>query len=393
MKLLYITPVIPSPAYGRRPYNFLQFLAPRHKIKVLALASADDDNERKEILEGWGVEVEIVPHNKIEAGFHCLFASITRKPLRVHYCDTHKMKKTVEKTIKEFQPDLIHCDRMRMGQYTLPYKNIPKVVDFTDALILFLERSKNYRKGLVSRLIDVHERLTIPSYEKYLIKNIDMGLIISDLDRDYIMKYIPEANLKVIPNNVDLDEFHPHSKPEKSAVDCVFTGTMSYFPNQDSFWFLWNDIWPLVRKSLPEMKLHLIGPRTPTEIMELDGKMGLKIHGPMRSVAEVLHKEDIFICPLRVGSGVRNKILEAFACSMTVVSTSLGSEGINIKNEKELIIEDDPKKFADAIIDLTKNTTKREQIGTEARSFVENNYSSKILEELEECYIKLTNNK
>ena len=389
MRLLYITPVIPSPAYGRRPYNFLQFLAPRHKIKVQALTSSDDDADRKKILEDWGVEVEIIPHNKIKGGLNCILASVTRKPLRIHYCNSKKMKLAVKSTIEEFQPDLIHCDRMRMGQYALPYKNIPKVVDFTDSLVLFLERSKKYRNNPAARMIDAHERLTIPSYEKYLFEKIDLGLIISDLDRDYITKYIPDANLKVIPNNVDLEEFSPHSKPEPHLVDCVFVGTMSYYPNQDLFRFLWKEIWPYINKALPKMKLHMIGPRTPMNIMKINGKRGLNVIGPLRNVSNALYREDIFMCPLRIGSGVRNKILEAFACGMTVVSTSLGAEGIKVQNGVEIIIEDEPKKFAEAIIELSKNPERRKKIGTSARSFVEKNYSSKILEDLENTYMEL----
>ena len=110
----------------------------------------------------------------------------------------------------------------------------------------------------------------------------------------------------------------------------------------------------------------------------------------MRQVAKALYEDDIFICPVRVGSGVRNKILEAFACGMTVVSTSIGAEGIAARHGEEIWIEDDPAKFSEAVVNLAESPALRREIGAKARRFVERNYSSRILEELESTYFELS---
>jgi hypothetical protein len=175
----------------------------------------------------------------------------------------------------------------------------------------------------------------------------------------------------VIPNGVDTDAF-AFSRNGRDSNTIVFVGNMGYHPNVDAAVWFAESVWPTIKQSRPNLKLLIVGARPAPAVSALASRFpDVVVTGPVPSVLEYLHKGAIAICPLRCGSGMQNKVLEAMAAGTPIVATSIANLAIGGRNEKELMVADRPEAFAAAVSALLDAPKRRETIADNARAFVE----------------------
>jgi glycosyltransferase involved in cell wall biosynthesis len=168
----------------------------------------------------------------------------------------------------------------------------------------------------------------------------------------------------------------------------VFVGSESFFPNRDGLEWLLNNVWPEVLSQIPDCKLRVIG-RWREGTMGRLAAAGVEFSGFVPDLAASL-KGGAMLVPIRVGSGIRVKILDAMSHSIPVISTSIGCEGIPAADESEILIRDDPKGFADAIVRLARSQELREQLGRAGAHLVARVYSPEVVrQERDEIYRRL----
>ena len=240
--------------------------------------------------------------------------------------------------------------------------------------MLYLDRTRTSYRSLSGRFIDCWERWTIPKYEAKLLSSIGSGLCCSTVDQAVFQKMHPQYSIAMIPNSVDSDHFIPR-KREVSEPRLVFTGTFSYFPNLDSLYFFVDEIWPTLRQRFPNLELDIIGARPPQKILDLAQSPGLRVLPDVPDMAEHLFEHDLFICPLRVASGMRNKVLEAMSAGMTVISTTIGVEGMSLEPGKHYLQADTVQEFIGQIETALRSFDLRQKIGTFSRQFVQSYHS------------------
>ncbi len=230
--------------------------------------------------------------------------------------------------------------------------------------------------------------------EKVAYKYANMILTVSKREEKYLMSYgFEHRNIKVIPNGVDTDVFRnslgvPRFQKRYGLKDfpiVIFVGNMEYLPNQEAVQAIASEIAPKVRKEVDSTEFLIVGRIPPTKELS-----NLTFTGIVENVAELLVASDVAIAPLFHGSGTRLKILEYFSCGLPVVSTTVGVEGLEVKNGVNVLVEDNMNEFATKVTKLLKDRGLSMRLGKAARELVVNNYDwNKIGRQLNIIYQNL----
>jgi glycosyltransferase involved in cell wall biosynthesis len=182
----------------------------------------------------------------------------------------------------------------------------------------------------------------------------------------------------VVPNCVDTESYQPVEDDDGTTV--LFIGAMDWLPNRDALDFLRLRILPQLLALAPAATLVVAG-RNPSSHLRrrFTGIPGLRFAGVVEDTRPLLARAAAFVAPLRIGSGTRIKILEAAAMAKAIVSTTLGAEGLELSNGNEILLADEPQRFARAVADLLLDPGRRRALGRAARRRVAENYSLLVL--------------
>lgn len=374
MRVLMLSPVVPSPYRGRRPYSFLRTLCPTHQVRVLAMPyQRGGPQDVRQLERALGCSVRLLPQSPFLSALSCVRGLWRRNiPLRALYCSHRHVAETLRQEVDAWAPDIVHIDRLRLTHYYRCATPVPTVVDLPDALAMYHERLLSIPLSWRERLIARHELRTIRRYEREQFPHLDAVLVCSPVDRNYIAGYVPGANYVVIPNAVDPQEFSPRpSDPSDGPPRLVFTGTLSYLPNLDGLTWYLDCIAPLLsRMGISAVPVVAGVSWNERRVRAALRGRAVECLGFVECLAEVLSPRDVYLCPLRVGSGVRYKLLEAMASGMACVSTTLGYEGIDITPGVHLLAADTPEQFAEQIRTALADPDLRARLGRAAREFV-----------------------
>jgi glycosyltransferase involved in cell wall biosynthesis len=203
-------------------------------------------------------------------------------------------------------------------------------------------------------------------------RTFDGVSVTSPRDLAIVQAHAPQARCVLSPNGVDLDEFTPPAAaPEPDTV--IFFGAHNYFPNADGLRFLFAEIWPLVLAARPSARLRIVGPSPPADIVALQPP-NVTFEGYVTDIVAEVGRAAIAIAPLRIGGGTRLKIVEAMALARPVVATSIGAEGIAVQHDRDLLLADTPRDFADAVLRLLAQPAEAATLGLRGRRLVEEVY-------------------
>jgi glycosyltransferase involved in cell wall biosynthesis len=301
---------------------------------------------------------------KAKAGLH---------PNLLDYYYSPQMVRKIQSLLQKNKFDLVYCTRA-MANYALNI-SLPKVVQPYDAVYEWHRQIYLRSKGAEKLIYGISYKMT-RIYERGIYKKFDACLVVTQQDKDLLTSLCPQINCQVLPNGVDTEYFSPMDIQEEFP-SLVFVSDMSGKPTIDNVLYFYDTIYPLIRKELPQVKLYLVGRNPAREITNLAADQSVVVTGYVDSVQPYLAKSSIFIAPMILGTGIKNKVLEAMAMGKCVVTTSIGAQGINAVSGEDLITTDDPKEFATWVIKLLKDKQLRKKLGDNARIIIESEYSWK----------------
>ncbi|MGH9436477.1 MAG: glycosyltransferase [Terriglobia bacterium] len=211
-------------------------------------------------------------------------------------------------------------------------------------------------------------------YEIQTCRKASLTVAVSSQDRELLEASAPHARIRDVPTGVDVAYFSANGEAETPA-ELVFTGSMDWYPNEDAIRYFIADILPIIRRSLPRVTVTIVG-RSPTQRLreEADGA-GVRMTGRVEDVRPYIDAAAVYIVPLRVGGGTRLKIFEALAMAKAVVSTSIGAEGLPLRDGEHFIQADNPDAFASAVVSLIQDTKRRRALGTAGRQLMHERFA------------------
>jgi glycosyltransferase involved in cell wall biosynthesis len=228
----------------------------------------------------------------------------------------------------------------------------------------------------------MRNRLTwrkLQGYTKSILKNVDACTVPSELEKHNLLEILPGyPGIKVVPHALDLSQYAgPFGHPQPNSL--VYTGSFTYYPNQDAAYYFLEQIYPRIRMSVPEVCTQMIGNTGSAQLEQWPIDKSVSFTGLVYDVRPNVAQSWLSVVPLRMGAGTRLKIIESLALGTPVVSTSKGAEGLEITNGKNILIADTPSEFADAVIKVLQNPALREALSQAGRKLVVEKYSSEVM--------------
>jgi sugar transferase (PEP-CTERM/EpsH1 system associated) len=270
--------------------------------------------------------------------------------------------------------DLIHVDLLAMTQYVDPQMNIPAIVDLHDSMTLLCQRMLNAERDWRKRVFAYLGLISVKRLERALEGTFDLIVTNSPVDERLIRELSTKARTLTITNGVDMEYFAPDSTlPEADKI--VFTGVMDYAPNEDAALHFVENIFPLVKAKRPHVQFWIVGSEPSERVKALSRIPGVHVTGKVDDVRPYVRSATVFVSPLRVGSGVKNKILAAMAMEKAIVATPLSIDGLDLADNREVLLAQDSQSFADKVVRLLVDPEEIRRLGTNGLACVRSKYS------------------
>jgi glycosyltransferase involved in cell wall biosynthesis len=287
-----------------------------------------------------------------------------------YYYD-YRMDQTIKEALKKNNFELIFSTR-QMANYAVDV-DVPKIVQPFDAMWEWHRQVFANARG-VKRIAYWIRYALNRSYEKRIYAKFDRCLVVTQQDKELLESLNPRIRCMVIPIGVDVDYFSPIDIDEEPSC-LTLLARLQYPVAITNVVYFYNEIFPLIRRENPDVKLYLVGRDPGKEIIDLSLDPSVSVTGYVKDVRPYLAKSTVFVSPEILGTGMKNKILEAMSMGKAVVTTTLGAQGITIRNREHLVIADTPEEFAKETASLLTDQLKRAALGTSARKLVEQQYS------------------
>jgi sugar transferase (PEP-CTERM/EpsH1 system associated) len=377
--ILMLTPYLPYPPVsgGRsRTYNLVKRLVRDFHITLVCFGrpeeQAFDLTPLRELCE-----VIVVDRAPSPGAAKAALLSLTSiRPITMRLYTSPQFRETVHTLLDERRYDLIHVESFYMVQ-NLP-RDLPVPLLLAEPAIEYLAwaRYARYARPIFQRPAIALEALKMRIFEPQTWAQATLVGVMSEVDRQLVKRATPGVATALTPNGVDVDYFQPGSGQRETDV-AVFMGDYKYFPNTDAVLYFVREIMPLIRAQRPNFRLTLLGKEPPPRIRALgdDPDSGVDVRGLVDDTRPFLTHATLFVCPLRIGSGTRFKLLESLACGCPVVSTSLGCEGLAPVNGRHMVIADTPREFANAVLKLLADPRAAQRLGHHGRNWVAEKHS------------------
>jgi sugar transferase (PEP-CTERM/EpsH1 system associated) len=278
-----------------------------------------------------------------------------------------------ELAIKE-KADLLYVDSLVMAQYVESDQRVPAFIDVHDSLTLLFNRLVKAELRWRRKALLYLQAREVAGLERSLAERFSLVVTNSPVDESMFKRLCPSARTLTIGNGVDTGFFSPSGeaiRPER----LVFTGVLGYGPNEDAAIYFCETILPLIREARPEVEFWIVGSAPSPAVRSLGQLPGVHVRGDVPDVRPYLQSAGVFVCPLRVGAGVKNKILAALAMAKPLVATRVSVEGLDLRAEHDLLVADDPRGFADHVIGLLRNPRYGAGLGRNGQTSVRESYS------------------
>jgi glycosyltransferase involved in cell wall biosynthesis len=402
MNILIISHFIPYPPHGGSPqrnYNLFKEASKGNFIYFLTfnqrplLSGKENIAEAAEKMKEFCDEVQVVdiPTDFSRLKWYLLlFLNLfSFQPYSAWRFWSPEMKRAMKAAIAQHKFDLIHVDTIALAGYVKYADGIPSVLNHHNIeSTLMLRRASNEKNPFVKLYLYLQGR-KLRRQEKKWGARYSVNVTVSEIDGAELKAMCPGVKIEVIPNGTDTDYFKPYS--ESRGCGMIYTGGMTWYPNRDAMVYFCRDIFPLIKKQIPEARFDIIGRHPPREVVELARQdTDIITHGYIDDIRPYVAAASVYVVPIRVGGGTRLKILDAMACGKAIVSTSVGCEGIDVTPDENILIGDTPEAFSEQTIRLFKDAKLRQAIEVNARRLAQEKYSwVKIGQKQRELHMRL----
>lgn len=373
MKILVCLPRFPYPLNkGDKLRAFFQIkeLSKSNEIYLFCLAHKQIEAKDMAILQEYCKQIHIEKLNRFAQILSLLKSFFTPLPLQVAFFSTKKAIKEFKLFAEETKCDIAYFQFVRSAEYAKAIK-IKSVLDFQDCLSMNMKRRAE-KSNFIARQVFGYEAKKLQKYEEKMFGIFSRLCIITETDRDLLSSDL-RNEVAIIENGVG-EAFLNYTTQHNKEYNLIFSGNMSYAPNIDAAKYLIKSIMPIVWKKYPDTKVVLAGSNPTKEVRALAGEKVI-VTGWVDDMREYYAKSKIFIAPMRIGTGLQNKLLEAMAMSLPCITTSLANNALKSEEGQDILIGNTASQLAHCITELMENEILYKNLAINSRCFVEKNYN------------------
>ncbi len=401
MRILLLTPYPAYPPHGggvQRMYQFVRYLSRQHEVWCLSLAPSAQARAAAQPLSAW-CNLTLIPAPQRSLAQRAVSTLISPLPDMALRAPSRAFREALELLLQHIPFDVVQACSIEMAQYAVLAQRygVLTALDQWNAEYVLQRRAaltdwrqlRRWHGALYSTI----QWLKLARYERWLGAQLDVMTVVSAEDAAALRRIGITKPLPVVPNGVDIDYFQPtHSTANPHNL--LFTGTLDFRPNIDALrWFV-QQVLPLIQREWPHVQLQVVG-RSPTAAVQELARPGVEIVGPVADVRPYFANAAVYVLPMRMGGGVRLKLLEAFACGVPLVSTTMGADGVGeLEHGVHCLLADTPPAFAHATVRLLQDRAEAQRLAHAALQLVHGQYAwSALLPRLEHAWAQARYNR
>ena len=393
MKILMVSSYLPFPLKSGgeiRLYNLMKNIAEKHEITLICekrdYQTDADVEEVKKICK----KVITVTRKKQWSTVNILKTGLSMDPFLIIGHTSEEMKLAIKDELVRERYDLIHVETFYVYQ-NLPKVSIPVILVEHNVEYLAYQRYVKLANPFLKLFFYV-DVMKLKKKEEKAWRKVDKLVAVSNAER----RLMKRADITVVPNGVDLNNFQFRSSqnlPEEKRI--LFIGDFKWFQNVDAAEIILKQIWPRIALKLAEtknradIKLWIIGRNIPDKIKSLAASKNIILEEDSKQeTAEIFRKAYLLLAPIRAGGGTSYKILEAFASGVGVVTTNLGLEGLEAKNNIHALASEKEDELAELSLVMIQDHSVYRKLTLNARKLVEEKYDWRVIaQKLDEVYM------
>ena len=390
MKILIITPRIPYPPFRGdklKIFNLSKQLSKNNSVAILTFLRRKNQNEDIKIFKELGIEIITVKFSVFNSMLKVIGNLFSSLPFQAAFYSSGKMTSKLDE-LKENNYDVIYYHLVRTAQYYKPgsnNKNNLNILDFTDAVSLYLKRFTEIEKNPLKKLFIKIEQKRMEKYEK-IAEKFDTLFICSEVDKNHLINNGINTKIEILQNGVDTSNFK-YEEIDYDKNKIIFTGNMPYFANYDAAIYFAEKIFPKILSKKENAKFYIVGQKPPRKIRNYSSDK-IIVTGYVEDIRKEYLTSCVNVAPMRFGAGTLNKIIESIALGVPVVATSLAVQGLPKEINDYIFIADDSDSFAEKVVSILVDPESAREKVQEGRNLIKNMLSWKNVAGDFEEYLK-----
>jgi glycosyltransferase involved in cell wall biosynthesis len=378
MRVVFLTSRMPFPPVGGDRFRVFHLLRTAseagHEVHLVTFDGSIRSRAEIAPLDRLLASIRVVPLTRLISTLRAAQALPGRRPLQAAYYRSRTMRRTVGELLARVRPDFVYTHLFRMAPYAMEQMGRHRarwILDFTDVISAGIERSLPYRRGL-DLWIYREEMKRIRRYEQAVAPRFDECWVISDAERRSLLSLAPEALVRVVPNGLGPEPFHPNGPREQARL--LFLGYQEVFHNRDAARFLVEEVFPRVRAVEPDATLDIAG-RGAESLGPWARGEGVRIVGFVPRLEDALMHATVFVAPHRFAAGVQNKVVQAMASGTPVVSTPAVRQGLEPMPEGVMRVAEGADAIAAQIVTLIRDPAEAAALGARGREWARSTFT------------------
>jgi glycosyltransferase involved in cell wall biosynthesis len=366
-------PYPPRWGFGTRVYQLMRQIASRHDATLLCYAAPGDENVER-LRQEFPVEAVERERTGVAAKrFDQLRSLGSKAPYDSRSVYSRELQRALDSLFAERGFDIVQLESALLTLFEIP-RTARLVLDEHNLEYEVYGRLREAERSTLRREFYRLEERRMRRFEERAWQRAAGCVTTSEREAEIIRPLAPDTPVAVVPNGVDIDYFRPPAEPSVEPGMLVFNGVLDYRPNVDAVNFLVDEVLPLIRTERPEVRLAVVGRGSAGALDDLR-RRGVEATGEVPDVRPWLARAEVVVVPIRTGSGTRLKVVEGLAMGKPMVSTTVGCEGVDVRNDEHLLIGDSAQEFAKKVLRLFEEPALGGQLGRAGRELMEREYS------------------
>lgn len=394
MKILFVSRFLPHPGAqdsgGQDVYHYIDSLSERHSTSLIAFVSPGQEDAVAAMQEICRDVVavpyrETLPARLWRAGWRILLPRVYGRVISPRYW------RRLRDLLSRRAFDLVIVEGM-MAPYGRLVRSAKRVLDEIDVYFLVAYQMASNEERFLPRLWNTWDWLRLQAAELSYIRRYDGVLVRSEKDREILKGFLPRESVEVLyPWFEGLDTLQeiPPRRPPGNRI--LYVGAMSHPPNVEAACTFAQQVFPLIRKQIPDARFDIVGGNPASKVEELSRQEGITVTGGVPDLTPYYARSAVNVVPLRTGGGIIVKTLNGLAAARPTVATSTGCSGIDAQDRRDLIVaDDDPVAFAGAVIEVLRDSDLWARLAISGRRYVIDRFRwSAIVQDLETFLLDL----